>query len=154
MVSQQRRPYTATKEYDDIQLQLTSLTMDDLPSSLHNISFGLNFTHILDYLPNKLLARFIFRSKPPASPTVLDLETLPPPTISDFMATNDWETPLALVSKSQAAAKTKLPTADERSLLLGPLGFFTSGYMLGLFLMVSPLFDPYPSSLASCNHDT
>lgn len=118
---------------------LAVLAMDDLPS-LHNISFGLNLTSILDYLPSKLLARFMFRSKPAASPTELDLGTLPPSTISDFMATNDWETPLALAAKPQTGgSKTKFTAshADERSLLLGPLGFFTSGYMLGLFLMVS-----------------
>ncbi|KAF9444751.1 hypothetical protein P691DRAFT_711400 [Macrolepiota fuliginosa MF-IS2] len=111
--------------------------MDDLPS-LHNISFSLNLTSILDLLPSRLLARLMFRSKPAASPTQLNLDTLSPPTISDFIATNDWETPLALVTKSQTGgAKTKLgsSSADERSLLLGPLGFFTSGYMLALFLM-------------------
>jgi hypothetical protein len=112
--------------------------MDDLPS-LYNISLGLNLTSILDYLPSKLLARFMFRSKPTAaSPTEFGVGDLPPPTISDFMAANNWEAPLALATKAPSSGpKTKLSMSDDRSLLLGPLGFFTSGYMLGLFLMVS-----------------
>lgn len=111
--------------------------MDDLPS-LYNISLGLNLTSILDYLPSKLLARFMFRFKPTAaSPTEFNLGDLPPPTISDFITNNEWDAPLALATKAPSSgAKTKLSMSEERSLLMGPLGFFTSGYMLGLFLMV------------------
>ncbi|KAJ3573774.1 hypothetical protein NP233_g2208 [Leucocoprinus birnbaumii] len=112
--------------------------MDDLPS-LHNISFGLNLTSILDYLPSKFLSRFMYKFKQSAaSPTELDLASLPPPTISDLLATTtDWDAVLPEITKAPAAGgKTKLSSSsEERSLLLGPLGFFTSGYMLGLFLM-------------------
>lgn len=112
--------------------------MDELPF-VHNSSFSLNFTQILDYLPNKFLARFLaLRAKPMASPTTLDLDSLSPSTISDLMATPEWSTPLSLVSAPQASPKSKLLGAGERSLLFGPLGFFTSGYMLGLFIMASP----------------
>ncbi|KAF7778510.1 hypothetical protein Agabi119p4_2855 [Agaricus bisporus var. burnettii] len=109
--------------------------MDELPF-VHNSSFSLNLTQILDYLPNKFLARFLaLRAKPTASPTTLDLDSLSPSTISDLMATPEWSTPLSLVSAPQASPKSKLLGTGERSLLFGPLGFFTSGYMLGLFLM-------------------
>jgi hypothetical protein len=117
--------------------------MDDLPSLHYNISFGLNLTTILDYLPSKLLARFMYKFKhSAASPTELDLSALPPPTISDLLATavNNLDAALPEITKAPGVAgKTKLSgaPAEERSILLGPLGFFTSGYLLGLFLMVS-----------------
>ncbi|KXN91484.1 Protein ASI3 [Leucoagaricus sp. SymC.cos] len=113
--------------------------MDDLPS-LHNISFALNFTAFFDFLPNKLLSRLVYKFKHKvASPTELDLGTIPPPTLSDLLATtDDWHSALPLVTKTPTSGgKAKLggQSVDERSLLLGPLGFFTSGYMLVLFLM-------------------
>ncbi|KAF7783318.1 hypothetical protein Agabi119p4_2694 [Agaricus bisporus var. burnettii] len=77
-------------------------------------------------------------AKPTASPTTLDLDSLSPSTISDLMATPEWSTPLSPVSAPQASPKSKLLGGGKRSLLFGPLGFFTSGYMLGLFLMASP----------------
>jgi hypothetical protein len=115
--------------------------MDDL-ASVQNMSFSLDLAQLLDYLPSSLLARLaaLRSAAPPASPTTLDLDSLSPSTISDLMATPEWSSPLPLVSTPLASAKPKLPSAGDRSLLFGPLGFFTSGYMLGLFLMASPAF--------------
>jgi len=115
--------------------------MDDF-TPRYNITFSLNLTSFLAYFPTNILVKFMDKLKPSLpTPTQLDLISLPATTISDPLATtNDWDVALPLITMdSKAGENTPFASSpeDDKSILLGPLGFFMSKYILVLLFMVS-----------------
>jgi len=117
---------------------LSSVQMDDF-GPRYNITFSLNLTSFLVYFPTNILAKFMDKLKPSLpTPTQLDLISLPATTISDLLATtNEWDVALPLITKAGENTPFGSSPEDDKSILLGPLGFFMSKYILVLLFMVS-----------------
>lgn len=105
-----------------------------VPTVLSSYNISLNFSSILAMIPgSRLLARFR-RRRPFQTP----LEQTAIPVTETIL--DDWSAdPSTVTLVVETDASATMVTEQLPSSLPGPWGFFTSGYMLGLLVMVRHL---------------
>jgi hypothetical protein len=112
-----------------------------IPPSYHlnNYNLTLNFTTLLSFLPSKLLSKSklfkqFWRTWDHAVRMGMESESAG---VGDFLAESGWHTTDSIMEAAAAqATATPRPTPSPALIYPGPWGFFISGYMLGIFLVV------------------